>query len=64
MGDNSLANSPTMKDWVEKQERPDEAPSAPRPQDTVSSWEKVEAPLPPPSPRSHFYSSEATRSLS
>ena len=54
MGDDSLANSPTMTDWVAKQERSDEASSAPRPQDTASCWEKVEAPLPPSSPRSHF----------
>ena len=54
MGDDSSANIPTMKGCATKQERPEEAPSAPRPQDTASSWQKAEAPLPLPRPRCNF----------
>ena len=38
-----------------KEERLDTAPPAPDTQDTASSWEKVEAPLPLPSLRSYSF---------
>ena len=40
-------NPAEMKECFTKLERPDVAPPAPGPQDTASSWDNVEAPLPP-----------------